>query len=104
MVEPGFLKHKTMLKTIFNAKDNRGREILHQVGNDVIKSISEVALNVMKGIIPVSPREKDILRSWKSQLKTLSNKSSSIKKKRQVLMDNTKLTRMLIKFVLDLKD
>lgn len=104
MVEPGFLKHKNVLKTILNAKNNRRRELLEHVGNDVIKSISEVALNVIKGIIPMSPREKNFLRGWRNQLKLLSNKSPSLRQKRQVLLDHGNIVRLLLKSVLELKD
>lgn len=103
MGEPGFLQHKSILKTMYNAKDDQRKALLQHVANDVVKSISEIALNIIKGIIPVTPREKEQLRGWKEQLKKLSNTSPSFKKKRALLLNNTKLTRMLLKIALDLK-
>ena len=51
----------------------------------LVTSISECALNLLKGVIPLTPRQKRRLARYKAHLRGLANKKVSRKKKKQFL-------------------
>ena len=51
----------------------------------VITAICECCLNTLKGVIPLTPRQKRRLARHKTQLCALANKKVSRKKKKQYL-------------------
>ena len=52
---------------------------------EVIRTLCECALNVLKGNVPLTAHQKTKLRKHKKRLRTLVNKKVSLKKKRSVL-------------------
>ena len=50
-----------------------------------IKSISEIAKNLLAGNIPITVRQKNRLRPFKKNIKFLALKKNSISKKRRML-------------------
>ncbi len=53
--------------------------------SDVIMAICECSLNVLKGVIPMTPRQKRMLSRYKTHLRALANKKVSQKRKRRYL-------------------
>ena len=53
---------------------------------DQINAVSELALNVMKGVVPVSNQAKARLRPYANTLRQLSQQRAGIKARRQLLM------------------
>jgi hypothetical protein len=52
---------------------------------EVISAICECSLNLLKGIVPLTPRQKRRLVRYKAHLRDLANKKVSRKRKRQRL-------------------
>ena len=61
------------------------RAILKCCHSELIKTICEVTLNVLKGVVPIDEKQKKKLRRYKTVLRTLADKKVSIKKKRESL-------------------
>ena len=52
---------------------------------DLIRAICECCHNVLKGNVPLTPRQKKRLARYKKKLRQLSDRKTSIKRKREVL-------------------
>ena len=101
MKEPLFLKNVDILKHILKIKGKGKSQVLMHANSGVIKSIGEIALNIVKGTIPLSTCEKDKLRYLKSDIKKLGSKNLSIKEKRNILVNNVKLVTLILKPLLE---
>jgi hypothetical protein len=59
--------------------------MINNVPTEVISAICECSLNLLKGIVPLTPRQKRRLVRYKAHLRDLANKKVSRKRKRQRL-------------------
>jgi hypothetical protein len=59
--------------------------MVNNVPAEVISAIRECSLNLLKGIVPLTPRQKRRLVRYKVHLRDLANKKVSRKRKRQRL-------------------
>ena len=59
--------------------------ILEHADNDLVKTLSECALNTISGKIPISPAHKKKLSRHRNTLRQLSHKRVSLKKKKGIL-------------------
>jgi len=69
------------------ANRKKRQEQLHHANSDQINAISEVVLNLFKNNIPVTPTFIAKLRPHKQALITLGQRRQSIKKRRNLLMN-----------------
>ena len=51
--------------------------------SDLIIALSEIVLNTLKGVIPLSPKQKRYLARYKKQLRRLVKKSASVSSRRK---------------------
>ena len=78
--------HQTFLQDVLNQANRHQREALLQAANsDQINALSELSLNLLKKHIPVSAGTVDKLKRHKNQLRELSKRRHSVKKRRQLL-------------------
>jgi hypothetical protein len=73
----------TLLKAL-TPKERKA--LLKTCGNDRIKSICECAYNVLRGNVPLSPKQKRQLRKHKQTLRRLVKRGECWSKKRQYLV------------------
>lgn len=64
---------------------NKGR-LLRKCPNSLVKCVCECALNLLKGNIPITHRQKSKLIPYKRTLRKLSNKKIPLFKKRRLLV------------------
>ena len=102
MKEPLFMKNIDILKHIYKTKNTNKRKLLEHLDSSTVKSIVEVALNILKGTIPLSDVEKSKLRVSKSDIKSLVKKNLSLRDKKSILLKNVRLVSLIIKPLLDI--
>ena len=73
------------LQVLAKAKPKLRGLIINNVPPDVINAICECCLNLLKGVIPLSPSQKRRLARHKTHLRALANKKVSQKKNRRYL-------------------
>ena len=85
------LKRQTLfLRAVLREADaNKSKQLLQLANADQINTISELVLNVIKGHAPRSRYTIDRLRPHAQALRQLSKPGSSIKKRRQVMINQT---------------
>lgn len=79
-------RHKDVLKRLAKAKPSVAKRLLKDASSDLLKLLSECSLNVLKGSVPLSTKQKKQLCKHKAKLRKIANKKTSQKKKRAILM------------------
>ena len=76
------------IKTIFRqANRYKRQDMLRHANKDQINAVSEIALNLLKKRIPVKPPLMAQLRQHKRALCEIGKKKKSLKRRRQVLIN-----------------
>ena len=78
--------HLNELRAICKCKSKKRKTLLKDSSGGVIRTIAQVGKNVLNGNFKLSPRQKQRLRRHKKTLRALSQKRSSIKSKRKLLI------------------
>lgn len=72
-----------LLKMLTTTKPAAARAIV--TDPDLIRAFCECCYNVLKGNVPLTPRQKKRLARYKKKLRQLSDRKTSIKRKRKIL-------------------
>ena len=75
-----------LLETLVNANPKLKKAIIQYASPDLVTAISEIALNMLKGIIKLTPQQKQRLSRYKKEFRSLVKKTLSVKKKRKILV------------------
>ena len=73
------------LKLLHGAQPAYRKVLLQQAKPEVIKLLSDCALNILKGKILLTQQEKKRLQRHKKKIRSLANKRTSIKTKKKIL-------------------
>ena len=73
------------LQVIAKSKPKLRKVLIDNVPANVITAICECALNLLKGVIPLTPRQKRRLVRYKTHLRALANKKVSRRQKKLYL-------------------
>ncbi len=84
------------LKLLHGAKPAYQKVLLQKATPEVIKLLSDCALNILKGSILLTQQEKAKLQPHTKKIKTLANKRTSIKTKKKILQQGGFLPAFLI--------
>ena len=77
--------HFKALRALCKCKGKKRKLLLQKASGGVIRTVSQVAKNTIKGNISLSPHQKQRLRRQKKTLRALALAKSSIKNKRKLL-------------------
>ena len=61
-----------LLQALAEAKPKFKKAIIKNASPELLKAISEIVLNMLKGIIPLSPQQKQRLSRYKKEFRTLA--------------------------------
>ncbi len=87
---------ESYLKLLHGAKPAYRKTLLQQAKPEVIKLLSDCALNILKGKLLLTQQEKRKLQPHKKKLRTLANKRTSVKAKKKLLQQGGFLPAFLI--------
>ena len=73
------------LQVMVKSKPKLRKFLIDNVPANVITAICECSLNLLKGVIPLTPRQKRRLVRYKTHLRALANKKVSRKQKKKHL-------------------
>ncbi len=85
-----------LLQVIAKSKPQIRNAIIEHGPTDLIKAISEIVLNVLKGVIKITPRQKKRLVRYKNKLRALTSNKVSQKVKRKFLGGGGLLASVLV--------
>ena len=80
------LKKQATVLSVLAKSDPRVREvILKGFDKELLKCITDCAVNILNGNVPLKASEKRALGKHKSKLRRLADKKTSLKKKHQIV-------------------
>ena len=88
-------KYLPVLKRITKLGDKAKRHYVRKCNKEFLDCISECAKNVLNGNVPLTDRQKTRLRRRSNDLRALSVKKTSLRKKRRILQKGGFLTALL---------
>ena len=88
-------KYLPVLKRIAKLGDKAKRDYVRKCDKEFLDCISECAKNVVKGNVPLTNRQKTRLRRSRNELRALSVKKTSLRKKRRILQKGGFQTALL---------
>ena len=74
-----------LLQTLVSSKPILRKAIIDHASPDLIRAVTEIVYNMLKGVIELTPEQKRRLSRHKEEFRALANKKLSIKKKRKIL-------------------
>jgi hypothetical protein len=89
------------LQILAVCKPNLRKMLLEHAPTEVFLAICECSLNLLKGVIPLTPRQKRMLLRYKTHLRALANKKVSKKRKKRYLHEGGGLLTTVLPPVLN---
>lgn len=78
-------KHKETLHYLSKARPSIVKTFIKTADNGLINAICECCVNVLKGNVPITKVQKNRLRKYKNELRSLVKKKTSQKKKKNII-------------------
>ena len=75
-----------LLKALVDATPKLKKAIIKHAPTDLVTAISEIVLNLIKGVIKLTAHQKKRLSRYKKELLALAKKKVSLGKKRKILV------------------
>ena len=75
-----------LLKVLVDATPKLKKAIIKHAPTDLVTAISEIVLNLIKGVIKLTASQKKRLSRYKKELLALAKKKVSLGKKRKILV------------------
>ena len=79
-------RHCNTLKRLAKSKPSVTKPIIRNASKDLLNTLSECSYNVLKGVVPLTTKQKKNLRRHKTKLRKIACKKISQKRKRAILM------------------
>lgn len=95
-VSKNLKKHGQILCLLAKAKPKVIKSLIAGADNDLIKTISTCSLDLLNGEYALSSLEKKRLKKYKNSIRQLTDKKSSLKKKRALLMKGGSMVSALL--------
>lgn len=74
------------LTVLAKCNKKQRKALLAHCDKDLVLTISEIAINVLKGIVKLSSSQKARLRRFRKQLRTLADRKVSLKHKKRYMV------------------
>lgn len=95
-------RNLALLKLLITVPPRQRKAILCSASDDLVAAISEIALNTLKGNIPLSPQQVRVLRKRRTLIKTLGNSKLSLRKKKYLVKQSGGFLGPLLSFAVPL--
>jgi hypothetical protein len=76
------------LRFLTKCNARQRKAVIHHADNDLIDSLCECALNMLKGHVRLNPKQKKKLSTHKHRMRKLTDKKLARKRKRNILTQN----------------
>ena len=83
---PRLAKHGDILSVLSKASPPMRKQIIKTASKDVIDTVCECCLNVLKGTIPLSPHQKKCLAKHRHVLRQMVQKKIPVRQKKKMLV------------------
>ena len=84
-----------MLKYLCKAKPKAIKGVINHCDPDLLDALCECSLNILKGVVPLSPSQHKRLTRFKTNLRGLAKKNTSRQRQRSLLLKGGFLQALL---------
>ena len=98
-IPPGLRKHAEILCVLSKSSPSVTKKLIASADRSLLKTLGECSLNVLKGVIPLTPLQKKRLRRYKTTIRLVSKKSTN-HTRRRALLQRGGFVPLLLKTVL----
>ena len=84
MPSPRIQKHFGILEYLKDLSPKDQKKFIENSSSELLKTISEICLNLLKGKVNLSPADLKKLKKYKTQIISLSQKRHSVKTRRKL--------------------
>ena len=88
-------KHCSTLHFLAKSKPSSARSVIKDANRDLLDCISECCCNVLSGNVSLSPKQKNRLSKYKTVLREVAKKKTSLKKKKSLIQKGGFLAALL---------
>ncbi len=93
-------KHSAFFKLLLTTTSKLQRKALvDSITNDQLRALTEITLNLLRGVIPISPAHKHNLRKYKSVITLIGDKKICLKRKKTSLCRQSGVVVLLLKSI-----
>lgn len=82
-------RNAVLLKALYDASPQKRKDIIAHCSPDFLQALCEIALNLLKGNIPLSNCQYAKLKRQKKIIRLLADKKTSLKRKHRALKKQT---------------
>ena len=79
-------RHASFLRLLRKVPSKEIVCIIQCINNDTLRTLQDCHLNVLKGTVKLTPKEKKKLLPHKKTIKEIVSKKTSLKKKREIIV------------------
>jgi len=95
-----YKEFEQFLRLLCRHKNNTVSYLLKSANSRVIRSIIEIAYNLIKGQVPLTEKQVKLLRKEKKNIKFLISRKNTLEKKRHLMFQNPNLVKTMLRVVL----
>ena len=88
-MSPRIKRNAVLLKALYHSTPQKRKDILAHASPDFLQALCEIAFNLLKGNIPLSPSQYKTLKRQKKIIRLLADKKIALKRKQLVLKKQT---------------
>lgn len=96
---PGYKEFEDFLRTVHRRKADNIQGLIKSASNKVLKSIIEIAYNLLKGSIPLKESDIKSLKQDKELIKSLIRKRVRLGKKRRIIEENPHMLKRMLNVI-----
>lgn len=89
-------RNATTLKQLRKASKQSRIKLIRDASKDTINCLCDCAYNVLKGNVPITTKQYASLKPYHKELKLVSKKSTSLKKKKKTFQSGGFLLKLLL--------
>ena len=76
---------RVLLRMLYKASPKLRKALLADMPPELVRLLSECALNILKGTVVLKKAQKERLRRHRKNLRTLAKQSTSLRKKKEII-------------------
>lgn len=93
-------KHWSYLQLLMNTSSKQQRKVLlDTITNDQLRALTQVVVNLLGSILPITPSQKQKLKKHKNIIRRIGDTKLGSKKKKELLCRQSALIAQLLKSV-----
>lgn len=96
---PAVIKHGSQLKLLIQCPSKTRKAVIQNGDSGLINALCECALNLLKGRVHLTKKQRGTLRRHKKHLRTLADRKVKIPRKKKILQKGGFLPALLAPFI-----